>query len=271
MSEEKKNKKADDQAKPGTGKAKSPEAQAKAAEARAKNEAKGKGEGKAKGEGKGEGKGKPKGDAKAKGPKEPQGPAVPPRMRDKFRNEVLPKIRQEFDIKNAFASPKLVKVMLTVGIGKQLEGTKLNSKAKEQVLADLTVISGQKPVVTKAKKSVANFKLRAGYEIGAMVTLRGARMWEFIDRLISISIPRIKDFRGVKTTSFDGRGNYSFGITEQGIFPEVNMADAQFTHGMNITFVFSNSTNERSRAVLKELGMPFALPEEKTKQQRPSN
>jgi len=109
---------------------------------------------------------------------------------------------------------------------------------------------------------VSNFKLRAGFEIGAMVTLRGARMWEFMDRLISLAIPRIKDFRGLNPKSFDGSGNYSFGVNEQGIFPEVNMADAQFTHGMNITFVFRNSTDERTRFVLQEMGVPFIKPED---------
>jgi large subunit ribosomal protein L5 len=109
---------------------------------------------------------------------------------------------------------------------------------------------------------VANFKLRAGYEVGAMVTLRGARMWEFFDRLVSLAIPRIKDFRGLPTKSFDGRGNYSFGVQEQGLFPEVNMAEAEFTHGMHITFVFRNSDDKKSMAVLREMGMPFVRPED---------
>jgi large subunit ribosomal protein L5 len=187
---------------------------------------------------------------------------IQPRLKQRFQTAVADKVKKQFSIDNPMALPKLDKVVLNVGLGKQLEGTKLNLKAKEQTLADLATIAGQKPIMLKAKKSVANFKVREGYEVGAMVTLRGARMWEFIDRLISLAIPRIKDFRGVSPKSFDGRGNYSFGITEQGIFPEVNMAEAQFTHGMHITFVFKNSTDEKSRYLLQELGMPFQKPED---------
>lgn len=187
---------------------------------------------------------------------------MPPRMKEKFKTDVTPKVRQQFQIGNPMASPRLEKIVVNVGVGKQLEGTKLNAKAKEQVLKDLAVITGQKAVMRRAKKSVANFKLRAGYEVGAMVTLRGDRMWEFFDRLVSLAIPRIKDFRGLNPNSFDGRGNYSFGVNEQGIFPEVNMAEAEFTHGMNIQFVFRNSNDERSRFVLAELGVPFSKPED---------
>ena len=186
-----------------------------------------------------------------------------PRLKEKFESEVTESVRQQYSIKNRMALPRLEKIVLTVGLGKQIEGTKINAKAKEQVLSDLTIISSQKPVMTKAKKSVSNFKVRAGYENGVMVTLRGARMWEFFDRLISIAVPRIKDFRGLNPNSFDGRGNYSFGVTEQAIFPEIDMANAQFTHGMNFTFVFRNSDNDRSRTVLAELGMPFQRPEDK--------
>lgn len=187
---------------------------------------------------------------------------IKPRLRERFRGPVAERVKEQFGIENPNALPKLDKIVLNVGLGKQLEGSKLNLKAKEQTLADLAIISGQKPVMRTAKKSVSNFKLREGYEVGAMVTLRGARMWEFMDRLISLSIPRIKDFRGLNPKSFDGRGNYSFGITEQGIFPEVNMAEAQFTHGMHLTFVFRDSDDEKSRFVLQELGMPFTRPEE---------
>jgi large subunit ribosomal protein L5 len=185
-----------------------------------------------------------------------------PRLKERYTGEVAAKIKQEFGIQNPMALPRLDKIVLNVGLGKQLEGTKLNPKAKEQTLSDLAVISGQKPVVLKAKKSVANFKVREGYEIGAMVTLRGPRMWEFFDRLVSLAIPRIKDFRGLPVKSFDGRGNYSFGVAEQGIFPEVNMADAQFTHGMHVTFVFKNSTDQITRRVLEEMGFPFIKPED---------
>lgn len=188
-----------------------------------------------------------------------------PRLKDHFKTAVMPKVSEAFSIKNPMAMPRLDKVVINVGLGKQLEGSKLNAKAKEQVLADLAVISGQKPIMKRAKKSVSNFKLREGYEIGSMVTLRGTRMWEFLDRLITLAIPRIKDFRGLSPKSFDGMGNYSFGVSEQGLFPEVNMAEAQFTHGMNITIVFRNSTDDQSRFVLQEMGVPFQKPEDRRK------
>jgi len=180
-----------------------------------------------------------------------------PRLKQQYREQVCQKLKEDFGIANSMALPRLEKIMITVGLGKQLEGTKVNANAKEQVLQDLALITGQKPVMKKARKSVANFKLRAGYEVGAMVTLRGDRMWEFLDRLINLAIPRIKDFRGLKTSSFDGRGSYSFGVNEQGIFPEIDMANAKFTHGMNINLVFKNSTDQMSRAALAELGLPF--------------
>jgi large subunit ribosomal protein L5 len=183
-------------------------------------------------------------------------------MRERFQGPVAQRVKEQFGIDNPNALPRLEKVVVNVGIGKQLEGTKLNPKAKDQVLADLAVITGQKPVMRVAKKSVSNFKVREGYEVAAMVTLRGARMWEFLDRLISLAIPRIKDFRGLNPKSFDGRGNYAFGVSEQGIFPEVNMAEAQFAHGMHIQFVFSNSDDDRSRLALQELGVPFSKPED---------
>lgn len=185
-----------------------------------------------------------------------------PRLKEKFNTVVCQKVAEDFGIKNPMALPKLEKIVLNIGLGKQLEGTKVNANAKEQVLSDLGTITGQKPVMVKAKKSVSNFKVRAGYETGAMVTLRGAKMWEFFDRLVSVAIPRIKDFRGLKDNSFDGRGNYSFGITEQGIFPEIDMANAKFLHGMNITFVFKNSTNDITKAALLTIGMPFVKRDE---------
>ena len=184
-----------------------------------------------------------------------------PRMKQKFVGPVTEQVKQQFGLANVMAQPRLEKIIIGVGMGKQLEGTKLKPQAKDQVLSDLAVITGQKPVMSRAKKSVSNFKVRIGYELGAMVTLRNDRMWEFFDRLVSLAIPRIKDFRGLPTKSFDGRGNYSFGVVEQGIFPEVDMAKAQFSHGMNITFVFRNSSDEKSRLVLEQLGMPFARPE----------
>jgi large subunit ribosomal protein L5 len=184
------------------------------------------------------------------------------RMKEKFNSEVAPKVAQQFGIANRYAVPKLQKIVLNVGMGKELEGTKVKPIVKEQVVADLTVISGQKPIVIKARKAVANFKVRDGYETHAMVTLRGARMWEFFDRLVSLAIPRVKDFRGLPEKSFDKAGNYSFGVAEQGIFPEVNMAEAKYTHGMNINMIFSNSTPERSRFMLTEMGFPFRRPED---------
>lgn len=188
---------------------------------------------------------------------------MPPRMQEKFNGPVAEKIKSEAGIANPMAMPKLDKIMVSVGMGKLIEGTKLNAKAKEQVVKDLALITGQKPIMTVAKKSVANFKVRAGYENGAMVTLRGVRMWEFFDRLVSLAMPRIKDFRGFKTKSFDGRGSYSFGLTEQGIFPEVDMANAQHTFGMHITLVFKNSTDELSKLAMTELGFPFVKPPKK--------
>lgn len=185
-----------------------------------------------------------------------------PRLKKQYDEQVAPKLKQAFGINNPMALPKLDKIIINVGMGKQLEGTKLNPKAREQVVSDLTLISGQRPIVKKAKKSVANFKLRAGYEIGAMVTLRADRAWEFLDRLITVAIPRIKDFRGLKS-KLDGSGNYAFGVNEQGIFPEVDMTNAQFTHGMNISLIFKNSNDKMTHAALTELGFPFIKPEQR--------
>jgi len=186
-----------------------------------------------------------------------------PRMKQQYQTDVLPKVAEQFGIKNVMAMPKLEKIVLSVGMGKELDGTKLKPAVRTQVIEDLAIITGQRPVMRVARKAVSNFKVREGYEIGAMVTLRGARMWEFLDRLITLAIPRIKDFRGLKDTSFDGRGNYSFGVTEQGIFPEVDMTNAQFNHGMHITLVFKNSTDEMTKLAMTELGVPFVKPEDK--------
>ncbi len=181
-----------------------------------------------------------------------------PRLKEQFRDTASKKVSEAFGVKNPMALPRLEKIVVSVGLGNQLEGTKINASAKETVLADLATITGQRAVMTKARKSVSNFKVREGYENGARVTVRGDRMWEFMDRLISLAIPRIKDFRGLKRTSFDGRGSYSFGVAEQGIFPEVDMANTAYAHGMNITITFRNSTDEMSRLMLTELGVPFA-------------
>jgi len=184
-----------------------------------------------------------------------------PRLKKQFADPIAEKLKQDYKIANPMALPRLEKIVVNVGLGNQLEGTKLNPKAREQVNQDLALITGQKPVMKKAKRAVSNFKLRQGYEVGAMVTLRGDRMWEFLDRLVNLAIPRIKDFRGLSNKSFDGRGNYSFGVQEQGIFPEVDMANVQFIHGMHINLVFRNSTDEITKTALAELGIPFAKPE----------
>lgn len=185
-----------------------------------------------------------------------------PRLRVRYDTEIRPKIAERFGITNPMAQPDLEKVTINVNMGRHLDGTKVPAHVKEAVLHTLTTISGQKPVVVQAKKSVSNFKVRAGYETAAMVTLRRDRMWHFIDRLINLTTPRIKDFRGLNDKAFDRQGNYSMGLTEQGVFPEINMAEVTFTHGMNINFTFRNSTPELSRFVLEELGMPFRKPEQ---------
>jgi len=184
-----------------------------------------------------------------------------PRLKQQYRDQVTPKLGEQFGIKNTLALPRLEKIVLNVGLGRELDGTKVKPHARDQVLADLAQITGQKAVMIPSRKSVSNFKVREGYRCHAMVTLRGDRMWEFLDRLIALAIPRFKDFRGLSDKSFDKAGNYSLGVAEQGVFPEINMAEAQYTHGMNINVVFSNSTPERSRFLLSELGLPFQTEE----------
>lgn len=189
------------------------------------------------------------------------GPAVPPRLRERFRDEVSPKLASEQGIANPMAQPTLEKIILNVNMGRHLENNKLPAAVKETVINTLRTITGQKPIIQKARKSVSNFKVREGAETAAMVTLRGERMWYFIDRLINLAIPRIKDFRGLPESSFDAGGSYSMGLTEQGVFPEVDMANTSVVHGMNINLVFRNSNPELSRFVLTELGFPFAKEE----------
>jgi large subunit ribosomal protein L5 len=185
------------------------------------------------------------------------------RMQSMFMDTVRPKIAQEFGIKNTMAMPNLEKITLNVNVGRHLDGTKIPNNVREAVIHTLTTITGQKPVKIAAKKSVSNFKVREGYETAFKVTLRRDHMWHFLDRLINLATPRIKDFRGLSDKSFDRQGSYSMGLTEQGVFPEINMADQGFTHGMNINFSFSNSDPKLSRFVLAELGMPFKKPEAK--------
>ena len=193
---------------------------------------------------------------------------VIPRLKEKFKGPISETVKTQFKVTNVMALPRLEKIVLSAGLGNQLDGTKLNPKAKDQVLKDLALIAGQRPIMTRAKKSVANFKVRQGYETGCMVTVRGNAMWELLDRLVSLAIPRIKDFRGLNPKSFDGCGNYSFGVTEQGIFPEINMAEVEFSHGLHVTVVFRNSDDDKSMAMLKELGMPFSQGDELAQQRR---
>jgi len=191
------------------------------------------------------------------------GPAVPPRLRDLYRDKIRAELKSKFEIGNVNAMPKLEKIVLNVNMGRHIEGTKIPPHIKGTIIETLTKITGQKPIVIKAKKSVSNFKVREGVETAVMVTLRRERMWHFLDRLINLATPRIKDFRGVPTNAFDKQGNYSMGLTEQGVFPEINMADVQFTHGMHLNLVFKNSDAKLSRFVLEQMGMPFTKPEEK--------
>lgn len=193
----------------------------------------------------------------------PIGPLPPPRLKGVYEQKVRQGLAEKFGITNPMAQPRLRSIVINVNMGRHLDGTKLPPNVKQTVLDTLVKISGQKPVVLKAKKSVSNFKVREGYETAAMVTLRRERMWHFLDRLINLATPRIKDFRGLNDRSFDRQGNYAMGLTEQGVFPEINMADVTFTHGMNINMVFSNSSPELSRFVLAELGMPFRREEKR--------
>ncbi len=190
-------------------------------------------------------------------------PPPAPRLKEAFEREVAPKLDEKFGIKNPMARPKLEKITINVNVGRHLDGTKIPPNVTESVQHTLRTISGQKPVLIHAKRSVSNFKVRAGYPTAYKVTLRRDRMWHFLDRLIHLATPRIKDFRGLSRKGFDEAGNYSMGLTEQGVFPEINMAEVSFTHGMNINLSFSNSDKERSEFALEALGMPFAKTEEK--------
>ena len=176
------------------------------------------------------------------------------RLHDRYVNEAVPALKQKFGYKNPMEVPKLSKVIINMGLG----DCKDNSKALEAAVAELTQISGQKPLVTKAKKSVANFKVREGQNIGAKVTLRGARMEEFTDKLVSIALPRVRDFRGVSTKAFDGRGNYALGIKEQLIFPEIEYDKVEKIRGLEMIFVTTAKTDEEAKELLRLLGMPFA-------------
>ena len=191
-------------------------------------------------------------------PEEPQQPAPPPRLYERYRGQIVPALRQKFAYKNALAVPRLEKIVVSMGLGKVATSGGADAKARfEQAEKELAVIVGQKPLRCKAKKSVANFKVREGMETGLKVTLRGARMYEFLDRVIALAIPRVKDFRGLDPGGFDKSGNYNFGFTEQTVFPEVNAADVMFQQGMNITLVMTGGKPDQSRELLRQFGMPF--------------
>ena len=176
------------------------------------------------------------------------------RMKEKYLAEAVPALKQKFGYQNPMQVPRLEKIVINMGLG----DCKDNAKAMEMAVAELTLIAGQKPVVTKAKKSIANFKVREGQNVGAKVTLRGARMEEFMDKLVSIALPRVRDFRGVSTKAFDGRGNYALGIKEQLLFPEIDYDKVEKIRGMEMIFVTTAKTDEECMELLKQLGMPFA-------------
>src|SRR5437899_337425 len=176
-----------------------------------------------------------------------------PRLRARFEKEVAPALLKELELKNPMAVPRLHKIVVNMGVGEATQ----NTKVLDPLVTDLTHIAGQKPVVTKAKKSIAAFKVREGMSIGAMVTLRGVRMYEFLDRLINVALPRVRDFRGVSTKSFDGRGNYTLGLRDQLIFPEIDYAKVDKLKGMNVTIVTTARDDNQARALLKSFGMPF--------------
>ena len=180
-------------------------------------------------------------------------PVPVPRLRERYVNVVRPKLIKDFQLRNMHQAPTLTKIVLNVGMG---EAPK-NAKLLDAAVAELKAITGQQPVVTRARKAISNFSLRAGMAIGTSVTLRQVKMWEFLDRFISLAVPRISDFRGLPTRSFDGRGNYSVGIKEQMVFPEVDYDRIEKIHGMDITFVTSTVRDDMAKALLRELGMPF--------------
>jgi large subunit ribosomal protein L5 len=205
-------------------------------------------------------KGKKGGEAVARGPHAGAGlPVPPPRLKEFYMNTVRAKLMQQFGFTNPHQVPQLEKIVINVGVGEAIK----QPKALDAVIDELAIITGQAAVRKKAKKSIANFGLRQGQEIGAAVTLRGARMWEFLDRFVTVAIPRIRDFRGLGTRSFDGRGNYSLGVKEQMIFPEINYDSIESIHGMDITFVTSTNRDDQAYALLKELGMPFRSDDKK--------
>ena len=175
------------------------------------------------------------------------------RLVEKYRNEVVPSLTEKYGYKTPMLAPKLEKIVVNIGVGDAVA----NSKMLEAAMSDLEKITGQKPIETKAKKSIASFKVREGHKIGCKVTLRGEKMYNFLDKLISISLPRVRDFRGLSPKSFDGRGNYTIGIKEQIIFPEINFDEVEKVRGMDVVLVTTAKTNEEAFDLLKELGVPF--------------
>jgi len=179
------------------------------------------------------------------------------RMQDTYNKEVVPALRKSFDYKNIMQVPRIEKVVVNIGVGEALD----NPKALEAAVSDMTIITGQKPVMNKARKSIANFKLREGRLIGAKVTLRGDRMWSFLDRLVNTALPRVRDFRGVSANAFDGRGNYTLGLRDQLIFPEIEYDKIDKLRGMEVTIVTTAKTDDQARTLLRLLGMPFSKKE----------
>ena len=176
-----------------------------------------------------------------------------PRLIKKYKDEVLPQLMKDFSFTNIMQAPKLVRIVINMGLGEAVQ----NAKIVESATEELAAITGRKPIVTRAKKSIASFKLREGMPIGVMVTLRGEQMYDFLDRLISVALPRTRDFKGISPKAFDGRGNYTLGVREQIIFPEINYDKIDKIRGMNITIVTSAKTDEEAKALLKYMGMPF--------------
>jgi len=175
------------------------------------------------------------------------------RLKEIFKEEIAPALFEELNLENIMQIPKIEKIVINIGVGEAID----NPKALDEAVRDLTTITGQRPVVTKAKKSIANFKLREGRLIGTKVTLRGDRMWSFLDRLVNVALPRVRDFRGISEDSFDGHGNYTLGLREQLIFPEINYDDVDTVRGMEITIVTTAEKDDQARALLTKVGMPF--------------
>jgi len=178
-------------------------------------------------------------------------------LHERYRNEIVPALRKSFDFKNIMQVPRIEKIVVNIGMGEALD----NPKALEAAVSDLTIITGQKPVTNKARKSIANFKLREGRLIGTKVTLRGERMWSFLDRLVNTALPRVRDFRGVSANAFDGRGNYTLGLRDQLIFPEIEYDKIDKLRGMEVTIVTTAKNDDQARVLLQMLGMPFSKKE----------